>query len=177
MLANLLRSQGVEMSGYCPQWIYSACIGLVLKDFLEKDIPLDMLARKYGKELSEKYNEVNPIQMAAIAEDIVRLLAEIEAGTDAVNYINGFVYFIVNFEGIGKTRTKKLLFGSIFDPDRELKYDEKIIVRSFKSYMYALRSGATPSAPTGWSLDQEKEIDFLKDIALKEISIFDAVQN
>ena len=96
MLANLLRSQGVEMSGYCPQWIYSACIGLVLKDFLEKDIPLDMLARKYGKELSEKYNEVNPIQIAAIAEDIVRLLAEIEAGTDAVNYINGFVYFKVH---------------------------------------------------------------------------------
>ena len=177
MLAKLLRSQGEKMNGFCPQWVYSACIGLVLKDFLEKDIPLDMLARKYGKELSEKYDEVNPIQMAAIAEDIVRLLAEIEAGTDAVNYINGFVYFTVNFEGIGKTRNKKLLFGSIFDPDRELKYDEKIIVRSFKSYMYSLRSGATPSAPTGWSLDQEKEIDFLKDIALKEISIFDAVQN
>ena len=177
MLANLLRSQGDHMSGFCPQWVYSACIGLVLKDFLEKDIPLDMLGRKYGKELSEKYDEINPIQIASISEDIVRILAEVEAGSDAIKYINGFVYFIVNFESIGKTRTRKLLLGSIFDPEKELKYDEKLIVRSFKAYMYSLRSGATPAAPSGWSLDQEKDLDFLKEIALKEFSIFDAIQN
>ena len=40
MLAKLLGSQGENMSGYCPQWVYSACIGLVIKDFIEKDIPL-----------------------------------------------------------------------------------------------------------------------------------------
>ena len=72
------------MSGFCPQWVYSACIGLVIKDFIEKDIPLDLLGRKYAKELSAKYDEVNPIQIASIAEDIVRILAEVEAGSDAV---------------------------------------------------------------------------------------------
>ena len=177
MLARLLSSQGERMSGFCPQWVLSACIGMVLKDFLEKDIPLDMLSRKYGKELSEKYDEINPIQIAAIAEDIVRILAEVEAGSDAVNYINGFIYFTVNFESIGKKRSRKLLLGSIFDPEKDLNYDDKIIVRSFKAYMYSLRSGAVPSAPSGWSLDQEKDIDFLKEIAEKEFSIFDAVQS
>ena len=59
MLAKFLGSQGENMSGYCPQWVYSACIGLVIKDFIEKDIPLDLLSRKYGKELSEKYDEIN----------------------------------------------------------------------------------------------------------------------
>ena len=176
MLAKLLRSQGEQMSGFCPQWVYSACIGLVIKDFIEKDIPLDLLGRKYGKELSEKYDEINPIQIASIAEDIVRILAEVEAGSDAVNYVDGFVYFVVNFESLGKTRTRKLLLGSIFDGLKDLQYDEKTITRSFKAYMYSLRSGATPSAPTGWSLDQEKDLDFLKDIAKKEFSIFDAVQ-
>jgi hypothetical protein len=177
MLAKFLGSQGEKMSGYCPQWVYSTCIGLIIKDFIEKDIPLDLLSRKYGKELSEKYDEINPIQMAAISEDIVRILAEIEAGQEAVNYIRGFMYFTVNFESIGKTRSKKLLLGDIFDGERDLNYDEKVIVRSFKAYMYSLRSGAVPSAPTGWSLDQEKDIDFLKEIAEKEFSIFDAVQS
>ena len=176
MLAKLLRSQGEQMSGFCPQWVYSACIGLVIKDFIKKDIPLDLLSRKYGKELSEKYDEINPIQIASIAEDIVRILAEVEAGSDAVNYVDGFVYFVVNFESLGKTRTRKLLLGSIFDGLKDLQYDEKIITRSFKAYMYSLRSGAAPSAPTGWSLDQEKDLDFLKGIAEKEFSIFDAVQ-
>ncbi len=177
MLAKLLGSQGEKMSGYCPQWVYSACIGLVIKDFIEKDIPLDLLSRKYGKELSEKYDEINPIQMSAIAEDIVRILAEIEAGSDAVNYVNGFIYFIVNFETIGKVRSRKLLIGDIFDGEKDLRYDDKIIVRSFKAYMYSLRSGAVPSAPSGWKLDQEKDIEFLKEIAEKEFSIFDAVQS
>ena len=177
MLAKFLGSQGEKMSGYCPQWVYSACIGLIIKDFIEKDIPLDLLSRKYGKELSEKYDEINPIQMAAISEDIVRLLAEIEAGHEAVNYVRGFIYFTVNFESIGKARSKKLLLGDIFDGEKNLYYDEKIIVRSFKAYMYSLRSDAVPSAPTGWSLDQEKDVDFLKEIAEKEFSIFDAVQS
>ena len=115
--------------------------------------------------------------MAAIAEDIVRILAEIEAGSDAVNYVNGFIYFIVNFETIGKVRSRKLLLGDIFDGDKNLRYDDKIIVRSFKAYMYSLRSGAVPSAPSGWKLDQEKDIEFLKEIAEKEFSIFDAVQS
>ena len=61
MLAKFLGSHGEKMSGYCPQWVYSACIGLIIKDFIEKDIPLDLLSRKYGKELSEKYDEINPI--------------------------------------------------------------------------------------------------------------------
>jgi len=178
MLANFLRFQGEGMSGFCPQWIYSSCIGLVIKDFIEKDIPLDLLGRKYAKELSEKYDEVNPIHIAAIAEDIVRILAEIEAGEESINYINGFIYFTVHYEAIGKVRNRKpSLLGNIFDGDRQLQYDEKSIVRSFKAYMYSLRSGAVPSAPSGWSLDQEKDIDFLKEIAEKEFSIFDAVQN
>ncbi len=176
MLAKLLKPQGVAMSGYCPQWVYTSCIGMIIKDFIEKDIPLDLLSRKYGKELSEKYKEINPIEMASISEDIIRILAEIEAGSDSMKYITGFIYFTVNFESIGKKRTRKLLLGDIFDGERVLHYDEKIIVRSFKAYMYSLRSGATPSAPTGWSLDQENDIDFLKEISLKEFSIFDAVQ-
>jgi len=176
MLAKLLKSQGVSMTGYCPQWVYTSCIGMIIKDFIEKDIPLDLLSRKYGKELSEKYDEINPMEMSSIAEDLIRILAEIEAGSDSMNYINGFIYFTVNFEGIGKVRNRKMLFGDIFDGEKAKSYDEKIIVRSFKAYMYSLRSGATPSAPKGWSLGQEKDIDFLKEISLKEISIFDAVQ-
>ena len=94
MLSNLLRSQGDEMSGFCPQWVLSASIGLVIKNFIEKDVPLDLLSRKYAQELQKNYDEVNPFQIATIAEDIIRILAEIDAGSDSINYINGYIYFI-----------------------------------------------------------------------------------
>ena len=82
MLARLW-TKGEEMSGYCPQWVYASCIGLASKDFLEKDIPIDLACKKYSKELSQKYDQVNPVEMASISEDIIRILAEVEAGEEA----------------------------------------------------------------------------------------------
>ena len=71
------------MAVYCPRWVYAACIGLTARDFLVKDIPLDLVARKYAKSLLTKYEEVNAVEIASIAEDIIRILAEVEAGEDA----------------------------------------------------------------------------------------------
>ncbi len=71
MLSNLLSSGG-RMAVYCPQWVYAACIGLTARDFLVKDIPIDLVARRYSKALLEKYDEVNPIEISSIAEDIIK---------------------------------------------------------------------------------------------------------
>ena len=53
---------------------YSACIGLVIK-FMKKTFLVAI--RKYGKN-SQKNDEINPHKWP-IVEDIVRILAEIEA--------------------------------------------------------------------------------------------------
>ena len=41
------------MAVYCPQWVYAACVGLTARDFLVKDIPIDLMARRYSKALLE----------------------------------------------------------------------------------------------------------------------------
>ena len=100
------------MAVYCPQWVYAACVGLTARDFLVKDIPIDLVARRYGKGLLEKYDEINPIEISSIAEDIIRILAEVEAGSDANKYLDGFIYNTINFDN-GKIRNRKPLLGSI----------------------------------------------------------------
>ena len=80
------------MAVYCPQWVYAACVGLTARDFLLKEIPIDLVARRYAKTLASKYDEVNAVEMSSIAEDIIRLLGEVEAGNQATNYLDGFVY-------------------------------------------------------------------------------------
>ena len=32
------------MAVYCPQWVYAACVGHTARDFLVKDIPIDLVA-------------------------------------------------------------------------------------------------------------------------------------
>ena len=65
MLASLLRSQGGQMSGFCPQWVYSACIGLVLKDFLEKDIPITTEQLLIGMDFHKNYRDIAMLLLAA----------------------------------------------------------------------------------------------------------------
>ena len=164
MLSNLLSSGG-KMAVYCPQWVYAACVGLTARDFLVKDIPIDLMARRYSKALLEKYDEVNPIEISSIAEDIIRILAEVEAGSDASKYLDGFIYYTINFDN-GKTRN---------DGERDRHYEERDIIKMFKSYMYSLRSDLSKPAPTGWKIDEEEDIDFLRDMATEEFTIFDAI--
>ena len=174
MLSSILSSNGGKMAVYCPRWVYAACIGLTARDFLVKDIPLDLVARKYAKSLLTKYEEVNAAEIASIAEDIIRILAEVEAGEDASMYLDGFVYNLINFDN-GKARNRKPLLGSIFDGERDRVYEERDIVKMFKSYMYSLRSGLSKPSPSGWKIDAEENIDFLRDIATEDFTIFDAI--
>ncbi len=173
MLSNLMSKRG-KMAAYCPQWVFAVCVGLSAKDFLMKDIPIDLVSKKYAKSLQKKYEDVNPIEIASISEDIIRLLAEVEAGQDAVKYLNGFVYNLINFD-YGKKRNRKPILGSIFDGEKEKNYEEKDIVKMFKSYMFSLRSEFSKPAPSSWRIEDEKDIDFLRDIAVEEFTIFDAV--
>ena len=132
------------------------------------------MARRYSKGLLGKYDEVNPIEISSIAEDIIRLLAEVEAGSDAIKYLDGFIYNTINFDN-GKIRNRKPLLGSIFDGERDRHYEERDIVKMFKSYMYSLRSDLSKPSPSGWKIDDEKDIDFLRDMATEEFTIFDAI--
>ena len=49
------------------------------------------------------------------------------------------------------------------------------ILKMFKSYMYSLRSELSKPSPSGWKIDDEEDIDFLKEIATEDFTIFDAI--
>ena len=101
MFARLLNLGEQSMAiGFCPKWVYSVCTAYCARYFLEKDIPIELVAKKFCTELDEKYHEVNPTEMASIAEDMLRLLAEVEAGEDAVNFLTGYIYFTINIMSV-----------------------------------------------------------------------------
>ena len=41
--------------------------------------------------------------------------------------------------------------------------------------MYSLRSDLSKPSPSGWKIDNEEGIDFLRDMATEEFTIFDAI--
>ena len=55
------------------------------------------------------------------------------------------------------------------------KYNEKVTLKSFRAYVFGLRSGISEKPSAGWDILEEEELDLLKDILKKEANIVDAV--
>ena len=163
------------MKLFCPPWIFTTCVALTVKDFLRTEVDVDSIAsKKYGDELSKKYKPIDGIEIASAAKEILFLLDEIGAGQEAESFVDGFIYNVISFNN-GKSRNRNPLFGCIFDGEKDRLYGAKETLKMFKSYVFSLRSNLSSLSPVGWTLSKEENIDFIKDIAQAEFSIFDAV--
>ena len=79
------------MSKFCPEWIYSTFAAQTSKEFLSSNNSIAAISRKYSTAISERFNEVKFEEMMDLAEKILQFLSEINAGEDAVNYINHYI--------------------------------------------------------------------------------------
>ena len=43
--------------------------------------------------------------------------------------------------------------------------------KAFKAYIFAMRSGQMELAPPGWSIEKDIPIEFLKEVASKDVGI------
>ena len=79
------------MSKFCPEWIFSTFAAQTSKEFLSSNNSIAAISRKYSTAISERFNEVKFEEIMDLAEKILQFLSEINAGEDAVNYINDFM--------------------------------------------------------------------------------------
>ena len=63
---------------FCPEFIYDICIGLTVKDFLVKQLSLEMISKNYSDAISNHYKNVEEIEIASPSEEILRFISERE---------------------------------------------------------------------------------------------------
>ena len=85
---------GVELSKFCPEWIFGVFAAQTSKEFLSSNNSIAAVARKYSNALSERYNEVKFEEIMDVAEKILQFLSEINAGEEAVTYINDYIHYL-----------------------------------------------------------------------------------
>ena len=59
--------------------------------------------------------------------------------------------------------------------EKEIKFSEADCLKSFKAYVFGLRSGVTYKPAAGWDIKDEENIDIVIDIIKKDASISDAL--
>lgn len=152
------------MSGFCPEWIYSICSAKTAGDFLATNNSINMLSKKFSKELSKQYNEIKYEEITDAAEKILQFLSEVNAGEEAVNFINDYIFYRVNFNSNGTPRKISSMFSSAFDSEKVIDYNNEKIIKIFKATVFSQRNGVYTKATPGWIISDVEDVDWLGDL-------------
>jgi hypothetical protein len=163
------------VSTFCPEWVFSICSANTAVEFLSQDTFIESCAKKYSVGLSSYYQPVEPELIALSAQELLLFLSEIDAGETAVTFLNDYIFNRLKFEATRKPRKIRGIFGSALDPTKTQEYSPEKCTKLFKAMVFGLRSKANPSAPSGWNISQEINLDWFGKLLAQKTSILDSL--
>jgi hypothetical protein len=105
---------------------------------------------------------------------MVRFLSEINAGEEAVIFLNDFIYYRMNYETKTKTRNLKPLFGNPEEGATQASHSDAL--KRFKAYVFGLRSNNSPTPPPAWDMvDNAAPLPIVKALLQTSINPLDAL--
>ncbi len=160
--------------GFCPSFVFDIFVSKTVIEYLSSETgSLEGSAKKFSEGISAKYAEVDSNVIQETAEDIVRFLAEIEAGEDSVSLLIDFCRYRLYFIGHARERKLKPLFGDLLDPVKEAEIKLGETVKSFKAFVFSLRSNNEGHAPAGWLPETDENLAPFHDLFVKPVSVSD----
>ena len=156
---------------YTPDWIFDIAIVRTASEFLSLSQPSESLAKKYSVGLSEVYMEVYFEEILEPAEEILRFLSEVKAQHMAVEILKDFSYFRMYYLNPKKPRKLKPLFGTLEGSEKKKEYSSEKTIKSFKAYVFALRSKTVPQSPAGWALDNDEALNRFRDLVNAKVGV------
>ena len=160
------------MSKFCPEWIFSIFAAQTSKEFLSSNNSIAAVSRKYSNAISERYNEVKFEEVMDLSEKILQFLSDINAGEEAVTYIDDYIHYRVNFEASGSERKLSGMFSSAFDPEKIKDYNSDKSFKIFKATVFSIRNEALPKATPGWLITDVEDIDWIGEVFNEEPELF-----
>ena len=162
------------MANFCPEWVFSICSANTAIEFLSQETFIESCAKKYSVGLAPHYAPIEPDLIALSAQELLLFLSEIDAGDTAVNLLNDYIFNRLKFEATRKPRKIKGMFGSALDPTKTQEYSSEKCTKLFRAMVFGLRSKANPSAPSGWNISQEQNLDWFGKLLAQKTSILDS---
>ena len=124
------------------------------------------------KNLENKFDYLPRREVERTLEKILQFLSEINAGEDAVNYINDYIHYRVNFESSGSPRKLSGMFSSAFNPQKVKDYDSEKCFKIFKATVFSIKNDALPKAIPGWQITDVEDVDWIGEVFNQEPDLF-----
>ena len=160
------------MSKFCPEWIFGIFAAQTSKEFLSSNNSIAAVSRKYANAITERYNEVKFEEVMDLAEKVLQFLSDINAGEEAVTYIDDYIHYRVKFEASGSERKLSGMFSSAFDAEKIKDYNSDKSFKIFKATVFSIRNEALPKATPGWLITDVEDIDWIGEVFNDEPELF-----
>ena len=141
---------------FCPSFIFEMASARAAAEFLGEEFGLEAFSGKYAEGLGSRYSEVDQDSLHQAAEGMIQFLSEIEAGENAVELLHSFVYFRLYFEGPGRPRKMKPMFGSIEDPVKQKEHSIEAATKAFRAFVLGCAQTLFPTPPLVGSLKMKR---------------------
>ena len=154
----------------CPTWVVYSCSSHAAMEFLQTDVGLNAICKKYSEGFKGKYAPIPPEVFYSFSNEYLQFLSQVDED-DAVAVLRDYAFFLINQSSVTTPRKRKGLMGgySWLDPTEIAIYDTEDAKRHFQSFVVSRRSGRTKRAPAGWKPADEEGFDPVAKIMAEEI--------
>ena len=157
---------------FTPDWVLKLTCGCAAINFVMGQLPLRSYINRYAKDLLLIYEDAKGEKIEQITQGMLYFLASFESD-DHMEYVEAFMYNVINFEQNGQRRKLKSLFKSALDPAKT-ETSESDALKQFKNFVFALRTDQKLAPPEDWKLANSKGIDTLLKIYTQQVRVIDA---
>jgi hypothetical protein len=161
------------MSNFCPEWVFGVCAAKTSNDFLSSNNSVNMIAKKFSSGLSEHYNEIKFEEVVEASELILGFLSDVNAGEQAVDFLNNYIFYRVSFSSNGNPRKIKSMFSSEYDGTKLKEYGSKNVLKVFRATTFSINNDVYEKPPAGWTITDVEDIDWLGELFTQDVSFSD----
>ncbi len=154
------------MSNFCPDWILSVAVGIVVGDALMGTTSILANSQKFSDGLSKHYEEITKDFISDTANDIIAELNDIGIDEFTPRFVKSFVFNKIKFKDNGGNRRFNVFYNQF--KGEKSPVNSRKLVSSFKAFVFRCRAQKVSLAPKNWNIHQEEQLDWLLNLVQQD---------
>ena len=158
------------MSKYCPIWIIDCIIAEASIDFIELEVGLEFISKKYTEGIRNIYDDVENVNIYEGVKRIVEICVNEGINQNSNLILSQFSYYKFYFVNKNTQRNFSSLFSKPFFSKVPRFLTEEDTIKNFYSFIKIYKKFKFVHYKDGWSLKIQDENEDLKNLSCQPLS-------